>query len=95
MNWSYLGAVLPQGIETIDFYHACEHLKVAFDAAYGQSGAKKAQFEKYRHLLRDESDGVEKVIRALCHLRDSHPRKRKRLFGNSHGRPKVLVGTMS
>ena len=23
------------------------------------------------------ADGVEKVIRALCHLRDTHPRKRK------------------
>ena len=36
-NWSYLGAVLPQGIEIIDFYHACEHLKAAFDAAYGEN----------------------------------------------------------
>ncbi|MGH8570261.1 MAG: hypothetical protein ACREXU_20205, partial [Gammaproteobacteria bacterium] len=26
-NWSYLGAVLPQGVEMIDFYHACDHLK--------------------------------------------------------------------
>lgn len=78
MNWSYLGAVLPQGIEIIDFYHACEHLKAAFDAAYGENSSRsKAQFEKYRHLLRDEHDGVEKVIRALCHLRDTHPRKRK------------------
>jgi len=77
-NWSYLGAVLPQGIEIIDFYHACEHLKVAFDAAYGECSAKsKAQFEKYRHLLRDEEEGVEKVIRALSHLRDTHPRKKK------------------
>ena len=77
-NWTYLGAVLPQGIETLDFYHACEHLKAAFDAAYGENSTKsKAQFEKYRHLLRDEADGVEKVIRALCHLRDTHPRKRK------------------
>ena len=77
-NWSYLGAVLPQGIETLDFYHACEHLKAAFDAAYGENGSRSnAQFEKYRHLLRDEADGVEKVIRALCHLRDTHPRKRK------------------
>jgi hypothetical protein len=77
-NWTYLGAVLPQGIETLDFYHACEHLKAAFDAAYGENSAKsKAQFEKYRHLLRDGADGVEKVIRALCHLRDTHPRKRK------------------
>ena len=78
MNWSYLGAVLPQGIEIIDFYHACEHLKAAFDAAYGENSSRsKAQFEKYRHLLRDEVDGIEKVIRALCHLRDTHPRKRK------------------
>jgi hypothetical protein len=77
-NWTYLGAVLPQGIETLDFYHACEHLKAAFDAAYGDNSAKsKAQFEKYRLLLRDEAEGVEKVIRALCHLRDTHPRKRK------------------
>jgi hypothetical protein len=77
-NWSYLGAVLPQGIETLDFHHACEHLKAAFDAAYGENSAKsKAQFEKYRHLLRDETDGVEKVTRALCHLRDTHPRKRQ------------------
>ncbi len=77
-NWSYLGAVLPPGIETIDFYHACEHLKVAFDAAYGENSSRsKAQFEKYRHLLRDEEEGVEKVIRALYHLRDAHPRKKK------------------
>ena len=77
-NWSYLGAVLPQGIEIIDFYHACEHLKAAFDAAYGENSSRsKAQFEKYRHLLRDEHNGVEKVIRALCHLRDTHPRKRR------------------
>ncbi|MCA1606548.1 MAG: hypothetical protein LC775_14020 [Acidobacteria bacterium] len=77
-NWSYLGAILPQGIEIIDFYHASEHLKAAFDAAYGENSSRsKAQFEKYRHLLRDEGDGVEKVIRALAHLRDAHPRKRK------------------
>ncbi|MCA1853933.1 MAG: hypothetical protein LC647_16540 [Beggiatoa sp.] len=69
MNWSYLGAILPQGIEIIDFYHACEHLKAAFDAAYGENNSRsKAQFEKYRHLLRDEGDGVEKVIRALIVL---------------------------
>ena len=68
-NWSYLGTALPQGPEIIDFYHACDHLKSAFDAAYGENSSRsKAQFEKYRHLLRDEEEGVEKVIRALCHL---------------------------
>lgn len=77
-NWSYLGTALPQGPEIIDFYHACDHLKRAFDAAYGENSSRsKAQFEKYRHLLRDEEQGVEKVIRALCHLRGAHPRKKK------------------
>ncbi len=78
MNWSYLGTALPQGPEIIDFYDACDHLRRAFDAAYGENSSRsKAQFEKYRHLLRDEEEGVEKVIRALCHLRDTHPRKKK------------------
>ena len=77
-NWSYLGTALPQGPEILDFYHACDHLKSAFDAAYGENSSRsKAQFEKYRHLLRDEEEGVEKIIRALAHLRDAHPRKRK------------------
>ncbi len=77
-NWTYLSAALPPGVELIDFYHACEHLKGAFDAAYGENSPKsKAQFEKYRYILRDEQAGVEKIIRALSHLRDSHARKKK------------------
>jgi hypothetical protein len=76
-NWTYLSCALPPGIELVDFYHACEHLKRAFDAAYGENASKsKAQFEKYRHILRDEAEGVEKVIRALTHLRDTHSRKK-------------------
>jgi hypothetical protein len=77
-NWTYLSAALPQGVELVDFYHACEHLKVAFDGAYGENSSKsKAHFEKYRHILRDEEQGVDKVIRALAYLRDQHPRKTK------------------
>ncbi|MGH7383436.1 MAG: hypothetical protein ACREKR_14625, partial [Candidatus Methylomirabilales bacterium] len=77
-NWTYLSAALPPGAELVDFYHACEHLKEAFDAAYGENSSKsKAQFEKYRYILRDEPAGVEKIIRALAHLRDIHPRKKK------------------
>ena len=77
-NWTYLSAALPLGVELIDFYHVCEHLKEAFDTAYSENSSKsKAQFEKYRYLLRDEPAGVEKIIRALAHLRDSQPRKKK------------------
>ena len=38
-NWSYLGTALPQGPEIIDFYHACEHLKAAFDAACSRTSS--------------------------------------------------------
>ena len=75
-NWTYLGGELPAGVEIIDFYHAAEHLKHAFDVAYGENSPKaRTQFETYRHVLRDEHDGVEKVIRTLAYLRDRHPRR--------------------
>ncbi|MGH8614407.1 MAG: hypothetical protein ACREYF_20875 [Gammaproteobacteria bacterium] len=78
-NWTYLGAALPPGVELIDYYHACDHLKDAFDAAYGEKSTQsKTQFEKYRYILRDETEGVEKVIRALLHLKNTHLRKKKR-----------------
>ena len=73
-NWTFLTHALPGGVELIDFYHAAEQLKGAFDAAYGAHSPKAAaQFEKHRHRLRHESDGVEGVIRALLYLRSKHP----------------------
>ena len=73
-NWTFLARALPDGVELIDFYHAVEKLKDAFDAAHGADSPKAAsQFEKYRHLLRHEPDGVERVIRALVYLRSKHP----------------------
>ena len=73
-NWTFLSRVLPEGVELIDFFHAAQHLSDAFDAAYGANDPKAvAQFEKYRHLLRYDDDGVTQVIRALRHLRSKHP----------------------
>ena len=73
-NWTFLGEVLPEGVELIDFWHAAEHLSDAFDAAYGADDPQAtAQFEKYRHRLRYETGGVGRVIRALRHLRSQHP----------------------
>ena len=75
-NWTYLSDELPAGEEIIDFYHAAEHLKQAFDVAYGECTPKaRTQFETYRHVLRDEHNGVQKVIRALTYLRDRFPRR--------------------
>ena len=77
-NWTFLTGALPDGVELIDFYHAAEQLKGAFDAAHGVDSPKAAaQFEKFRHVLRHESDGVERVIRAPVYLRSKHPNRER------------------
>lgn len=77
-NWSYLSALPVAGPQVVDFFHAAEHLAAALDAAYGENSPRsKAQLEKLRHILRHDVRGVEKVIRALVHLRQKHPRKKK------------------
>ena len=63
-NWTFLEGLEPE-TEVIDFWHACEHLRVAADHAVAAHW-----FEKYREILRHDPRGVAKVIRALCHLRD-------------------------
>ena len=56
----------PLETEVIDFWHACEHLRTASDHAVVSDW-----FERYREVLRHDPCGVDKVIRALRHLRDS------------------------
>ena len=77
-NWTYFAQLVPDGEERVDFYHAVEQLKAAFDAAYGENNPKgQAQFGKNRHVLREDLNGVEKVIRALVYLRSKHPRRKR------------------
>jgi hypothetical protein len=76
-NWDYLDQQFPQAIPVVDFYHAAERLKAAVEAAYGETNPKaRTQFGKLRQVLLEERRGVEKVIRALVHLRNAHPRSR-------------------
>lgn len=77
-NWRFLTDELPEGQEFIDFYHASSHLKDAFDAAHGEGTVRsRERFEKYRHILRHDIGGVEKVIRALNYQRSIHPRRQR------------------
>ena len=64
-NWTFLETLSPE-TEVIDFWHACEHLQTASDHAVAPGW-----FERYREVLRHDPCGVDKVIRALRHLRDS------------------------
>ena len=77
-NWRYLDALAPDATAVVDFYHAAEQLKSALDARYGDNDAKgRAQFHKLRHILLDDCDGVEKVIRALAYQRKQFPRRKR------------------
>ena len=64
-NWTFLETLSPE-TEVIDFWHACEHLRTASDHAVASDW-----FERYREVLRHDPCGVDKVIRALRHFRDS------------------------
>src|SRR3990172_9593496 len=66
-----VGDPLPQTwIEIVDFYHACDHLKNACDAAWGESTPRgKAEFERLKTLLKEADDGAEQVIRVLKYQR--------------------------
>ena len=76
-NWTFLAGELPQGVEVLDFYHACEHLGRALAAAYKEGSVEyQNRFEKLRMVLRDEPAGAGKVIRSLRYLRDKYPRRK-------------------
>ena len=63
-NWTFLESLSPEA-EAVDFWHGCEHLRTASDHA-----VDPRWFETYRNVLRHDTHGVVKVIRALRYLRD-------------------------
>jgi len=79
-NWAFL-SMLPAGRgdeQIVDFWHAAQHLNEGLEAVHGEASLRgQAEFQKHRHTLRHDPDGVAKVIRHLAYLRDKHPRKRK------------------
>ncbi len=80
-NWRILRAISPEGVEIADFFHACEHLKKGLDAHLGEGSAEsRAVFAQYRVSLRDDEDGVERVIRTLLYRsKTTKGSKRKRI----------------
>lgn len=74
-NWTFLSSILPNGVEVIDFYHAAEHLNGAVASVYGDGTVEaRGRFEGLRFNLRNDPDGVAKVIRSLDYLRKAHPK---------------------
>jgi hypothetical protein len=100
-NWNLLtevdracGPSSQPSVEIVDFYHACDHLKEGCDAAWGESTPRsKAEFERLKTLLKEDEQGVDRVIRMLKYHRErAQGNRRKRLeiqltyFRNQHQR---------
>ena len=75
-NWTFLDQTLPKGISVLDFYHAAEHLKKAFETIYGAKSPKATlELKKYRSILRHDEKGIEKIIQHLSYQLKKHPKK--------------------
>jgi hypothetical protein len=91
-NWSYLSSgELPRGPECVDFFHAAEHLNAALGHAYGEGSVKaRRRFAELRHVLLEEQDGVDEVIKVLGNLvrKTRHPKLKTELgyFRNNRER---------
>ena len=67
-NWTFSES-LNTDVEVLDFWHAIEKLSLAADVAFGlDKKASKKWFKAKRQILRDDPDGVSKVIDALRYL---------------------------
>jgi len=74
-NWTFPDITLPKGRSVLDFYHAAEHLKKAFEVVYGAKELKaSSEFIKYRSILRHDEKGINKVIAHLEYLSRKHPK---------------------
>jgi hypothetical protein len=54
-NWCFLSdTLLPgQGVELLDYVHACDHLNAAMEASYGKGGATAiAKYQAYKSRLK-------------------------------------------
>lgn len=77
-NWTFLSALVPDGPQLVDFFHAAEHLNAALAAVYGDGTVEaRRRFNDLRHVLLEEQSGVASIIRALDYLRRKHPRVRR------------------
>ncbi len=90
-NWRFLDALdlglaaaecaRGEQVSILDFYHAAEHLQTACDAIWGaESVGSKVEFGRFRLLLKEDAQGVDKVISCLRYrLGRLRGRQRERL----------------
>ena len=84
-HWEFFDGLKRQGLtenrvyQLLDFWHVCEHLKEALDLHYGEQTPKsRSRFEALKVTLKEDEQGVDKVIRSLVSLRTRMPASRRK-----------------
>ncbi len=73
-HWAWCEKTFPGAVQVLDLWHALQHLKEALDCAYGDGTAEAMhRFEKLREILKEDPDGINKVVRSLHYLARKHP----------------------
>jgi hypothetical protein len=69
-NWEFFATHYPEAVWVLDFYHAATHLHTAAEALFGPGPEAKADYERWRTTLRDEEDGVARLLRSFLYYRN-------------------------
>lgn len=87
-NWRYFDQPLyEQATKIVDHGHACEHLRDAMAAYYGKKKIEgRAEYERWRIILRDKLGGVDLVIEELERLK-------RRMKGNRQKTRRKLLNS--
>jgi hypothetical protein len=79
--WKAVGRVLTGCVQTLDFYHACQHISRCAERVYGEGTKEKK--ESYRHarglLLRQGWGGICQWVGELLAVADEGERQRRRV----------------
>ena len=78
-NWRYFdGPVWAAATKIVDHGHACQHLKAGLAAYYGADSIMgRADYERFKVILKDEHGGADQVIAELLRL-ERRLREKKR-----------------
>lgn len=78
--WSTIESmpVFKDFIFVLDFYHASGYLRKASDALFGEGTTESDNwFTRYRSVLRDEKEGIDKVIQSIRYFQKKFRRRGK------------------
>jgi hypothetical protein len=67
--WRYFRKNYPTAIHVVDFFHVCEHLSTLSQLFLQDPADAKVWYKKYRTILKEDPNGVSKLIRAARYRR--------------------------